>query len=199
MKNSVSLVTNIALGLVIAGGLAACKNGGDTKTATTTASSAAPAKADIVFINEDSVSSKVKYAVDMRKRVEDKSKSAQSDVASRQQAFQREYAEAQKSAATMTPDQQKAAGERLQRDGQAFQQYQQNAGAELQTLQNDEMKKLYDKVIEFTKTYAKDHGYKLVLTFQSGNTTLLYGDPSLDVTNDFVKAFNDAYDKDSKK
>ncbi|PTQ99305.1 periplasmic chaperone for outer membrane proteins Skp [Mucilaginibacter yixingensis] len=199
MKNSVSLVTNIALGLVIAGGLAACKNGGDTKTATTTASSAAPAKADIVFINEDSVSSKVKYAVDMRKRVEDKSKSAQSDVASRQQAFQREYAEAQKSAASMTPDQQKAAGERLQRDGQAFQQYQQNAGAELQTLQNDEMKKLYDKVTEFTKTYAKDHGYKLVLTYQTGNTTVLYGDPSLDVTADFVKAFNEAYDKDTKK
>ena len=199
MKNSASLITNIALGLVVAGSLAACKNGGDSKTATTTASSAAPAKADIVFINEDSVSAKAKYSIDAHKRIEDKTKSAQSDVASRQQAIQREYAEAQKGAASMTPDQQKAAGERLQRDGQAFQQYQQNAGAELQTLQSDEMKKLYDKVTEFTKTYAKDHGYKMVLTFQSGNTTVLYGDPSLDVTADFVKGLNEAYDKDSKK
>lgn len=199
MKNSVSIVTNIAMGLVLAGSLAACNSGGDSKTATTTAAPATPSKAEIVFINEDSVSAKVKYALDMRKRVEDKSKAAQSDVASRQQAFQREYAEAQKNAATMTPDQQKALGERIQRDGQSFQQYQQNAGAELQTLQNDEMKKLYDKVVDFSKTYAKNHGYKMVLTFQTGNTTVLYGDPSLDVTTDFIKSFNEAYDKDTKK
>jgi outer membrane protein len=197
MKTSASILTKITLGLVIAASVAACKQ--NPETTTTAAAPSAPGKADIVFVNQDSVSAKVKYALDMRKRVEDKSKAAQTDVASRQQALQRDYADAQKRAATMTPDQQKAEGERIQRAGQAFQQYQQNAGAELQNVQNDEMKKLYDKVLEFTKGYAKEKGYKLVLTFQTGNTTMLYGDPSLDVTADFVKKFNEAYDKDSKK
>jgi len=87
---------------------------------------------------------------------------------------------------------------RLQREGQEFQQYQQNAGAQFQSEQADESKKLYDKIYTFTKQYAKDNGYKVVLTFQTGNINLLYADPSLDVTSDFVKKINEAYAKDKK-
>ncbi|MES2278352.1 MAG: OmpH family outer membrane protein [Bacteroidota bacterium] len=193
MKRSASILAKFTLGLVIAASVTACKqNGTDTKS---TAATTVTGKADIVFVNEDSISAKYKYAIDMRKRLDDKSKSAQSDVQSRQQAFQREYQQAQQSAATMTPEQKQAAGERLQRDQQTLQQYQQNAGTQLQTESSDELKKLYDKVVEFTKTYAKDKGYKMVLTYQNGNTTMLYGDPSLDVTADFVKKLNDTYDK----
>jgi outer membrane protein len=193
MKKSASILAKLTLGLVIAASVTACKqNTTDTKTA---AAVPVDSKATIVYINQDSLTANYKYAVDMRKRLEEKGKAAQSDVQARQQAFQREYVEAQKSAATMTPDQQKAAGERLQRDQQSLQQYQQNAGAEVQNLQADELKKLYDKVVAFTKTYAKDKGYKMVLTYQNGNTTMLYGDPSLDVTADFLKKLNETYDK----
>jgi outer membrane protein len=194
MKRSASIVTKFALGLAIAGTVIACKQS-TTDSKPAAAATGTTAKAEIVYINEDSVSAKYKYAVDMRARLEEKSKSVQSDVASRQQAVQREYQQAQQAAATMTQDQQKAAGERIQKDGQAFQQYQQNAGAQLQQEQSEEIKKLYDKIVEFTKKYAKDNGYKMVLTFQNGNVNMLYGDPSLDVTNDFLKKLNDTYDK----
>jgi outer membrane protein len=194
MKRSASIATKFTLGLVIAGSVIACKqNSTDTKTAA--APVATDAKAQIVYVNQDSLTANYKYAVDMRKRLEEKSKSAQSDVQSRQQAFQREYQQAQQGAATMTQDQQKATGERLQKDQQALQQYQQNAGAQLQQEQSEELKKLYDKIIDFTKQYAKEKGYKMVLTYQNGNTTMLYGDPSLDVTADFLKKLNAAYDK----
>ena len=190
---SASTLTKLTLGLVIAASVVACKQNSDTKTAAPAV--AVDNKATIVYINQDSLTANYKYAIDMRKRLEEKGKAAQSDVQSRQQAFQREYVEAQKSAATMTPDQQKATGERLQRDQQNLQQYQQNAGAEMQNAQADELKKLYDKVVDFTKTYAKEKGYKMVLTYQNGNTTMLYGDASLDVTADFLKRLNETYDK----
>ncbi len=48
------------------------------------------------------------------------------------------------------------------------------------------------------KTYAKEKGYKLILTYQHGNATVLYGDASLDVTTDVIKRLNDAYAKDKK-
>jgi outer membrane protein len=195
MKKSASILTKLTLGLVIAGTVAACSNNSETKTTAATAPVAVDSKATIVYINQDSLTANYKYAVDMRKRLEDKGKAAQSDVQSRQQAFQRSYVDAQKRAATMTPDQQKSEGERLQKEQQALQQYQQNAGAEMQNLQTDELKKLYDKVVDFTKTYSKEKGYKMVLTYQTGNTTLLYADPSLDVTADFIKGINAAYDK----
>jgi outer membrane protein len=134
----------------------------------------------------------------MDKRLGDKGKAAQADVQSRQQAIQREIAEYQKAAPTMAADQRQAIEQRLQRKGQEFQQYQQNAGAQVQNDQVGEQTKLYEKLVDFTKAYAKEKGYKMVLTYQKGNVTMLYGDPSLDVTADVVKRLNDAYAKDKK-
>jgi len=98
----------------------------------------------------------------------------------------------------MSADQRASTEQRLQREGQTEQAYEQNAGAQVQNNQADETKKLYEKVYDFTKQYAKENGYKMVLTFQSGNTQLLYADPSLDVTADFLKKLNDAYAKEKK-
>lgn len=195
MKIKASHLTIIASGLFLAGSITSCNQ---NKTADKTSSASTPANAPTVFVNQDSLMAKYDYAKDMRKRLDDKGKSAQSDVGSRQQALQREVAEYQKGANTMSADQRSSTEQRLQREGQEFQQYQQNAGAQFQSEQADESKKLYDKVYAFTKQYAKDNGYKMVLTFQAGNTTLLYADPSLDVTNDFLKKLNDAYAKEKK-
>ena len=56
----------------------------------------------------------------MNKRLEDKGKAAQSDVQSRGQAIQREYAEYQKNANTMTTEQRQTAEQRLGREQQDF-------------------------------------------------------------------------------
>jgi outer membrane protein len=199
MEIKASIVTRSVLALLIAAGISACNpNKTDNKpTAATTAGTTA-ATPEIVYINQDSLVSKYEYIKDMDKRLGDKGKAAQSDVASRQQAIQREYAEYQKAAATMPADQRAATEQRLQRKGQEFQQYQQNAGAQVQNEQVSEQTKLYERLVDFTKTYAKEKGYKMILTYQKGNTTVLYGDPSLDVTADVIKRLNEAYTKDKK-
>lgn len=195
MKTRASLLAKLTLGLLVAGTVAACNQ---NKTNDKSTAATAPASGSVVFVNQDSLSLKYDYAKDMRKRLEDKGKSAQNDVGSRQQALQREGAEYQRSANTLSADQRASTEQRLQREAQEFQQYQQNAAAQFQNDQSDESKKLYDRVYTFTKQYAKDNGYKMVLTFQTGNTNLLYADPSLDVTTDFVKKLNDAYSKEKK-
>jgi outer membrane protein len=184
------------MGLLAAGSLAACNKSGSSTTASNTPP---PANTAVVYVNQDTLTVKYDYVKDMRKRLDDKGNAAKNDVGSKQQALQREYADYQKNANTMSANERSMTESRLQREGQEFQQYQQNAGAQFQSAQADESKKLYDKIYAFTKQYAKDNGYKVVLTFQSGNATgLLYADPSLDVTNDFIKKLNDAYAKDKK-
>jgi outer membrane protein len=195
MKIKASIVTKFAVGLFAAGSLAACnqnKSGGNSATPT------GPVNAQIVFINQDTLMVKYDYAKDMRKRLDDKGSAAKNDVGSKQQALQREVAEYQKGVNTMSANERSMTEQRLQREGQEFQQYQQNAGAQLQGEQADESKKLYDKIYVFTKQFAKDNGYKMVLTFQTGNANLLYADPGLDVTADFVKKINESYAKDKK-
>lgn len=203
MKINASIVTKAALMLSIAAGVASC---GDKKTADKTA--AAPASTvtaspestapQIVFVNQDSLVAKYEYIKDMDKRLDSKGKAAQNDVAARQQAIQRQIADYQRNQATMSADQRATTEQQLQRKGAEFQQYQQNAGVQVQNEQVNEQTKLYDKLVEFTKSYAKEKGYKMVLTFKKGDPTMLYGDATLDVTSDVVKRLNDEYAKTKK-
>ncbi len=186
---------------MVAAGLAACNQSktGD-KAASTAPAAAVPvdSKAQVVFINQDTLLSQYQYVKDMSARLETKGKAAQSDVGARQQAIQREVAEYQKTANTLTAEQRAATEQRLQRKGQEFQQYSQNASAQVQNDQSAEQVKLYEKISAFMKDYAKEKGYKMILTYQKGNANMLYGDPSLDVTTEVVKRLNESYSKDKK-
>ena len=197
MKTTASFFTKITLGLLIAGSIAACSK---NKTAETTATSTPPSsdKEAIVYINSDTLYTKYEYAKDITSRLEAKGKSAQNDIASRGQSFQREVAEYQKNQETMSADQRQSTQARLQRTQESLQTYQQNATAEFQNVQATEQNKLYDKIADFAKAYAKEKGYKMVLTYSKANPTVLYGDASLDVTADVLKKLNDAYAKEQK-
>jgi len=198
MKTTVSTLTKFTFGILIVGSIAACNQNKTADKPAAGATTASDGKEAIVYINSDTLLSKYEYTKDMNKRLEEKGKTAQADVQDKIQAFQREGAEYQKNAATMAADQRQAIEQRLQRKQQELQGYQQNASAEFQNVQSTEATKQYDKIADFAKAYAKEKGYKLVLLYSKANPTVLYGDPSLDVTTDVVKRLNDAYAKEKK-
>jgi outer membrane protein len=198
MKTTNSIFTRITLGLLIAGSIAACKSNGTSSTTTASTTPPSADKEPIVYINSDTLYNKYEYAKDMVKRLTDKESTAKADVQSKGQAFQREYADYQKGVQTMSADERQKTEQRLGREKQEFDAYQQNAGAQLQQEQGAEQGKLYDRITDFAKTYAKEKGYKLVLTYSKANPTILFGDASLDVTADVVKKLNDIYAKEKK-
>jgi outer membrane protein len=197
MKTTGSIFTKISLVIMVALSVAACSN--DKKgDAPATASKTTSGSETIVFINQDTLLTKYEYAKDMRTRLEGKSKAAEGDIGTRGQAFQREVAEYQSNMNTLSADQRTTTEQRLTRKRQELEQYQQNATAEFQNLQGTEANKLYDKIADFTKAYAKEKGYKMVLTYSKANPTVLYGDTTLDVTADVTKKLNEAYAKERK-
>ncbi|RYG19954.1 MAG: OmpH family outer membrane protein [Chitinophagaceae bacterium] len=189
-----SLATAIALVSV----LTACGNK-DSKTETpktTTTTVAADEK--IVYVNSDSLLTKYEYFKELKSKMETKGKAAESDMAAKTQAFQREVQQYQQQQNTLAADQRAATEQRLARKQQELQAYQQNAGAALQSEQAKEQEVLYNKVAEYLKTYAKTKGYKMVLTYSKGNSAILFADESLDVTNAVIVGLNEAYAKDKK-
>jgi len=196
MKTKISIFTKASLGVLLASSMIAC-NKPKTDNQPSAATSAIT-KETIVFVNSDSLLNRYDYFKDMSKRLTDKANSAKNDLGSRGQAFQREYTEYQKNANTMPADQRQTTEQRLQRQQQALQTYQQNATAEFQNEQSTENAKLFDKISDFVKIYAKEKGYKLVLTYSKATPTVLYGDATLDVTADVAKRLNDAYKKDKE-
>ncbi|MHB8207685.1 OmpH/Skp family outer membrane protein [Mucilaginibacter sp.] len=200
MKNS-SVFTKLALGVLVAGSVAACNQNKPTTSAATPASTSATSgdKPTTVYVNSDTLYSKYNYAKDVNNALQAKLKAAQSDMQSKLDAFQREGVDYQKNAATMPADQRQVTEQRLQREQQQLQGYQQNESAQLQDDKAAQYQKVYDKVDDFVKQYSKQNGYKLVLTYSKQVQTVIYGDPSLDITADVVKGLNDAYAKDGAK
>jgi outer membrane protein len=195
MKTKASIFTKITLGVLLAGSIAACNK---TKTDSKPATPPDANKEKIVFVNQDTLLSKYDFAKDVNKMLQEKGKTAQSNIGSRRQNLQREYADYQKTANTMAADQRQITEQRLQREGQDQQSYEQNESASLQSSQATEGGKVFDKIAEIVKGYSKEKGYKLVLTFSKSNPTVLYGDETLNVTSDVIKRLNDAYAKDKK-
>ncbi|QIL40873.1 OmpH family outer membrane protein [Pedobacter sp. HDW13] len=163
------------------------------KTDSPTAAVSASEK--IVYVNSDSLLTKYEYFKDLKVKFEGKTKNAQSDMQAKGQAFQREVAQYQQSAQTLSADQRKSTEERLARKQQELQTYQQNAGGALQNEQAVENEKLYDKVAAYLKVYAKEKGFKMVLTYSKGNSAILFADESLDVTSEVIKGLNAEYSK----
>ena len=195
-------LSTLATAVALVSVMAACQNK-DAKTTTTetSAKTDAPAVKDnepIVYVNSDSLLTKYEYFKDLKVKLDAKSKAAQTDLGAKQQAFQREVAEYQQAQNTMPADQRATTEQRLARKQQELQTYQQNAGAALQNEQAVEQEKLYNKIADYLKVYAKDKGFKMVLTYQKGNSAILFADASLDVTSQVIVGLNEGYKTDKK-
>jgi outer membrane protein len=198
MNSNTLKLGSLATAIAFVSVLTSCGNK-DSKTETpkTTATTVAAGES-IVYVNSDSLLTKYEYFKELKTKMESKGKAAESDMAAKTQAFQREVQQYQQQQNTLPADQRAATEQRLSRKQQELQAYQQNAGAALQSEQAKEQEVLYNKVAEYLKTYAKTKGYKMVLTYSKGNSAILFADESLDVTNAVIVGLNEAYAKDKK-
>lgn len=200
MKVSFKTISKLTAGMAIAAVMVSCNNKEQAKTgAASPAAGATVTKAqEIVFVNSDSLLTNYNYFKDLKVTLEGKSKKAQSDLTSKGNAFQREVAEYQQKAKDMSADERAATEQRLARKQQELAAFNQNASSALANESAAENEKLYDKVAEYLKGYAKQKGYKMVLTYSKSNPSLLFADESLDVTREVVGGLNEAYKKDKK-
>ncbi|QCR24947.1 outer membrane chaperone Skp [Pontibacter sp. SGAir0037] len=177
--------------------LAACNNQSkqaDPQAATTTSTEAeTPATPATVYVNSDSLLTNYEYFKEIRTRLQTKSQDAEKDLRRRADAFQKDVANYEQTAQGMTMQQRSTTEQRLAQRQQQLQALSQQTGNELAMEESEEMKKIYDKVEAYLQNLSKERGYKMVLTYQRGNSAILYGDSTLDITTDVVKGLNEQY------
>ncbi len=152
----------------------------------------------IVFVNSDSLVNNYEYYKAIKIKLQNLSQSAQTELAAKGAAFQREVAAYQKSASALTPMQKTTTEKRLAKKQQDLQVLGENTQKQLQDESADQNAKLYDRIAQYLKGYSKLKGYKMVLTYSKANPSMLYGDDSLDVTKEVLAGLNDEYKKEGK-
>lgn len=204
MNTIFSIVSKISFGLLLAGTIVSCNQGAKTQNEPSKNDSNAvkentgSTKDKIVYLNSDSLSEKYQYFKDIKSKLENKVKKAQADLQSKSTAFQREVAEYQKNAATMSAADRQATEQKLARKQDELARLDQTASSSIAKDESEEFNNVYNKITEFLKKHAADNGYKLVLTYSKSNPTVLYADPSLEITNEVIKQLNAEYKSTNK-
>ena len=60
------------------------------------------------------------------------------------------------------------------------------------------LNKVFDAVQTYLTEYNKTHNYALILTTSAASSTVIVGNPSLDITNDVLIGLNEEYAKNKK-
>ncbi|PUV21688.1 OmpH family outer membrane protein [Sphingobacterium athyrii] len=205
MNTIFSIVSKVSFGLLLAGTIVSCNQGAKTQSEPSKNDSSAISKESqgnnkdkIVYLNSDSLSEKYQYFKDIKSKLENKVKKAQADLQAKSAAFQREVADYQKNAATMSAADRQATEQKLARKQDELARLDQTASSSLAKDESEEFNNVYNKITEFLKKHASDNGYKLVLTYSKSNPTVLYADPSLEITNEVIKQLNEEYKSSNK-
>lgn len=175
-----------------------CNQAASTNTNVGESNAAADVPTQIVYVNSDSLLENYEYFKEVRTLLEEKAKKAQDDLQARSLAFQREVADYQQKAPTMSAADRQSTEERLARKQDELARHQQNAGTSFAQDEADENEKLYTKITQYLKEHAKENGYRFVLTYSQSNPTVLYADESLEITKEVIDALNEAYKKEKK-
>lgn len=199
MNNASALITRTGVFAVLAAAVISCNNQGTAPSAASASRDSTQANTEkIVYVNADTLLEKYEYFKDVRARLEDKAKKAQADLQSRSTAFQREVADYQQKAATMSAADRQSTEERLARKQDELARHNQNASTSFAQEEAAENEKLYSRITDYLKKHAKENGYKMVLSYSTANPAVLYADESLEITNELLQALNTVYKNEKK-
>lgn len=199
MKNAFAWMANTGIWVLLAATIVSCNNQGTKpSTASQTGDSTQANAEKIVYVNVDTLLEKYEYFKDIRTKLEEKAKKAQADLQSRSNAFQREVADYQQKAPTMSAADRQSTEERLARKQDELARHNQNASTSFAQEEASENEKLYGRITDYLKKHAKEKGFKFVLTYSATNPGVLYADESLEITDEVLTALNAAYEKEKK-
>lgn len=158
-----------------------------------------PTEGSTVFVRMDSLLNQYDMFLDLRAELEEKVKTAQGDLEVKGRAFERDVTDFQNKVnnGLLTRSESQKKADDLSRREQQLREQQQRVSAELEDQQIVMLNRVSQSIDDFIKVYNQEKNYSLIIN-TSGNSTVLWGNPGLDITTDLVKGLNDAYAKSLK-
>lgn len=152
-------------------------------------------KANVVFIDYDSLITNYEFYKKIQKDLEAKLRSAESELLNKQTKLEKDYAEYQEKQSLYTDAMKQQKEQQLMADNQALVELKQKKEQQF----NDQQKQLNEKLINnlygYFKRLAKENKFDYILSYQRGVPGVLYGNDSLDITKNIIEGLNKEYKK----
>jgi outer membrane protein len=154
-----------------------------------TFSVAAHAEAKFGYVDLQRALGEVEEGKGAKARLEAMKEQKQKELDKAQEDLKKEKDVFDKQAATMTEQVRNEKGAALQKKLIELQQTFEKGRAELAQKQNDEIQAIFGKMTPIITSIAQREGFTMV--FERNDAGLIYAPPSLDLTNELVRIYND--------
>lgn len=192
--NKKNILRTLSVAAIAALTMSACNNAGKMDEKPAAAPTAAPSSLKIAFIEVDSIMTQYNFCKDYSKILEKRGNNIQSALASQEKNLEAAIKNFQNKAQNNGfKSQSEYEGQQaaIQRQQEQYVATRDRLAAELQSETDKFNAALHDSIEHFIAKYNKDKKYSMILTKQGDN--ILYGDKSLDITNEVVAGLNKAY------
>lgn len=156
------------------------------------ASSATSGDLKVAFVYTDSVINKYEYFKKKSEEITEKGKKFEGELQTRAQGFEREVANFQQSANTMTQNQALAKQDELGKKQQNLMTYRDNIMQELSVDESNLYNEVYSQVQDYLNVYAKENSLDVILSYTRGGA-VWYASDAMDVTNMVIEGLNKKY------
>lgn len=148
----------------------------------------------VAYIDTDSLIAKYQYAIDLQKEIEDYQAAKEASYKKQMADFQTKYNNYLKTGDQLTLTQQKSTEESLQKEMQRLQGLEGEYALQIQEKTVNETKKMTQAVYAFIREYnLANQQFDLILAKSFSSSPVLYGNPSMDITNEIVEGLNKEY------
>lgn len=108
--------------------------------------------------------------------------------------FQQKVQEYQQNSQSLSASDRQAKEQELMQEQQMIQQRQQMAQQQVQAEGQRMMTEINEEIEEFLESYAKKNSYTYILGTSEQTKSVLYGEESLNITEEVITALNEIYD-----
>ncbi len=181
----------LACALAFSAMLSSC---GGKQTTATISSNSGNTGDGIAYVYIDSLVNGYDLYNDEVTKLMDKQNKYEADLQSKQKQLERRAMELQNNfnKNLITPTRAQEVQQQIAMEGQKLQQTYQQQSMELADDQAQIVGRVGDSIQNYINEYNADKKYKLILGTQ-GNSSVIYGDPSMNITGAILKGLNDRY------
>ena len=152
-------------------------------------------KANIVFIDYDSLIANYDFYKKIQKDLQVKLQSVEKELTDKQMKLQKDVAEYQEKQSLYTDQMKQQKEQQLMADEQALMELKQKRELQFTDQQKQLNEKLLNNLYGYFKRLAKENKVDYVMSYQRGVPGVLYGNDSLDITKNVLNGLNKEYKK----
>lgn len=198
MKHTLSILAAV---ISVAMFVSSCNSTQSTQASAQVAPSGEIAPAgSIVYIQMDSLVNQYDMFNDLKSEFESKVEAIQDDLRKKSNAFEKSATDFQNklNKGLLTRSQAETQQQALMQREQELRNLSQQKQMEMQEEEAVMLRRVMDAIQTYLNSYNETHNYALILTTSGASSTVIVGNPSLDITNDVLKGLNEEYIQSKK-